>query len=44
MARYPIEHEPITEAEYREALRLTTAVVTWAEEAIRGTDADATTL
>jgi len=44
MARYPIEHEPITEAEYREALRLAAAVVTWAEEAIRGTDADATTL
>jgi len=42
MARYPMEHEPITKAEYREALRLATAVVTWAEGAIRRADADAT--
>lgn len=42
MARYPMEHEPITKAEYREALRLATAVVTRAEGAIRRADADAT--
>ena len=34
VARYPGEHEPVTEDEYREALRLAEAVVRWAREQI----------
>jgi HEPN domain-containing protein len=32
--RYPGPIEPVTEEEYREALRLAKAVVAWAEEVI----------
>ena len=34
VTRYPGSHEPITEAHYREALRLAEAVVQWAAELI----------
>jgi len=35
-ARYPALSEPVTEEEYREALRHAEAVVAWAEEEIGG--------
>jgi HEPN domain-containing protein len=33
-SRYPGESEPVSEAEFREALRLAQAVLHWAEEAV----------
>ena len=35
-ARYPGPYEPVTEAEYREAIAVAEAVVEWAGEAIEG--------
>ncbi len=34
-SRYPAATEPVDEGEYREALRLAEAVVSWAESAVR---------
>ena len=34
-ARYPGDFEPVDDTEYREAIRLAEAVVSWAESTIR---------
>ncbi|MHB9036025.1 MAG: HEPN domain-containing protein [Armatimonadota bacterium] len=32
--RYPGESEPVTEDEYRDALRIAESIVSWAEDAV----------